>query len=122
MKSWLNDTMDKFIDEYVLGRNTDATNRMQIDTEVMMVSTIGLLLQNGSILTVFIQNSKKFHCCLRLSLTRSKHYAHNELQLGLLYMQVLDVCQVPDRTRLLTTLKYMMAVFKVVNSHSKICT
>ncbi|KAK3603891.1 hypothetical protein CHS0354_042901 [Potamilus streckersoni] len=34
-------------------------------------------------------------------------------------MHFLDVCQVPDRTRLLTTLKYMMPVFKAVNSKSK---
>ncbi|KAL3879166.1 hypothetical protein ACJMK2_031475 [Sinanodonta woodiana] len=31
MESWFNDAMDKFIDEYVLGRNTDATKRIQID-------------------------------------------------------------------------------------------
>ncbi|KAK3579611.1 hypothetical protein CHS0354_016517 [Potamilus streckersoni] len=35
MESWLNDNMNKFIDEYELGRNTDATNRIQIETEEM---------------------------------------------------------------------------------------
>ncbi|KAL3874197.1 hypothetical protein ACJMK2_037243 [Sinanodonta woodiana] len=36
-------------------------------------------------------------------------------------MQFLYICQIPGRSRywLLTTIKYMMAVFKAVNSHSK---
>ncbi|KAL3863573.1 hypothetical protein ACJMK2_005324 [Sinanodonta woodiana] len=36
-------------------------------------------------------------------------------------MQFLDACQIPGWSRywLLTTIKYMMAVFKAVNSHSK---
>ncbi|KAK3608930.1 hypothetical protein CHS0354_023103, partial [Potamilus streckersoni] len=40
IESWLNDTMGKFIDEYVLGRNTDATNRIQTDTEEIMVDPL----------------------------------------------------------------------------------
>ncbi|KAL3859253.1 hypothetical protein ACJMK2_009480 [Sinanodonta woodiana] len=106
MESWFNDTLDKFIVDYVLGRNTHATNRIQIDTEETNATPLRLLLPNRSISSVFIPY-------------RIKHYAHNVLQLGLLYMQFLDVCQIPDRSRLLTTLKYMMAVFKAVNSHSK---
>ncbi|KAL3874196.1 hypothetical protein ACJMK2_037242 [Sinanodonta woodiana] len=67
MESWFNDTMDKFIDEYVLGRITHATNRIQIDTEEIIVTQLRLLLLNGSISTVSSQNKKKI-CVVRGSL------------------------------------------------------
>ncbi|KAL3836462.1 hypothetical protein ACJMK2_021894 [Sinanodonta woodiana] len=119
MEAWFNDTMDKFIDEYVLGRNTDATKRIQIDTEEMIVTPLRLLLPNGSISTVFIPKKQKISVFSEAQHDRVKHYDYNVLQLGLLYMQFLDVCQITDRSRLLTTLKYMMPVFKAVNSRSK---
>lgn len=50
---------------------------------------------------------------------RVKYYGHTVLQLGLLYMEFLDIIKVPDRERLMTTFKYMMWVFKVHNSRSK---
>ncbi|KAL3873486.1 hypothetical protein ACJMK2_036596 [Sinanodonta woodiana] len=67
----------------------------------MIVTSLRLLLLIGSISTVFIpkQETDISDCCI--------------------IMQFLDVCQIPDRSRLLTTIKYMMAVFKAVNSHSK---
>ncbi|KAL3854767.1 hypothetical protein ACJMK2_014016 [Sinanodonta woodiana] len=67
----------------------------------MIVTLLRLLLINGSISTVFIPKQEKdiSDCCI--------------------IMQFLDVCQIPDQSRLLTTIKYMMAVFKAVNSHSK---
>ncbi|KAL3881518.1 hypothetical protein ACJMK2_027950 [Sinanodonta woodiana] len=69
----------------------------------MIVTSLRFLLLNGSISTVFIPKQEKdiSDCCI--------------------IMQFLDVCQIPGRSRfwLLTTIKYMMAAFKAVNSHSK---
>lgn len=39
------------------------------------------------------------------------------MELGLLFIEFIDVCKTPDRQRLLTVLKYMMMVFKINNNH-----
>ena len=72
MEYWFNDTMDKFIDEYVLGRNTHATNRIQIDTEEMIVTPLRLLLLNGSISSLHPKTRKRYQCCQRLIMKRVK--------------------------------------------------
>ncbi|KAL3867174.1 hypothetical protein ACJMK2_044396 [Sinanodonta woodiana] len=77
----------------------------------MIVIPLRLLLLNGSISTVFIPKQEKDKCCQRFIMKKD----------CCIIMQFLDVCQIPGRSWfwLLTTIKYMMAVFKAVNSHSK---
>lgn len=71
--------------------------------------------------TVFVVHvqQKKRKQVQQAEYDRSKHYAHTVLELGLLYMDFLDTIKVPDRNRLLSTMKYMMHVFKTHNSRSK---
>lgn len=46
-------------------------------------------------------------------------YAHIVLELGLPFMELKDIVSVPDRLRLLSTLKYMMLILKGHNSRLK---
>ncbi|KAK3595049.1 hypothetical protein CHS0354_002332 [Potamilus streckersoni] len=51
--------MDKFMDEYVLGRNTNPTNRMQKDTEEMIQASYSLHTANKSFYGLFVNTDDK---------------------------------------------------------------
>ena len=118
LNSWVQQTMDQFIDEYVWARGSDATFITVQEHTDIVTTPLQLVLQDGSTIVIHVQQRKKTQV-QQAEYDRVKHYAHTVLELGLLYMQFLDVIKVPDRNRLLTTFKYMMQVFKANNSRSK---
>lgn len=112
------DTMDKFIDEYVWARDSDASTVTTQEHEEIVSTPLQLKLPNESTVVIFVQQKQKKKV-QKIEFDRVKHYGHTVLQLGLLYLEFLDIIKVPDRDRLMTTFKYMMQVFKAHNSRSK---
>lgn len=110
--------MDKFIDEYVWVRDSDASTVTTQEHEEIVSTPSQLKLPSGSTVVIFVQQKQKKKV-QKIKFDRVKHYGHTVLQLGLLYLEFLDIIKVPDRDRLMTTFKYMMQVFKAHNSRSK---
>ena len=110
--------MDEFIDKYVFAVGTDATSVNVQETEVLTVTPLELLLPNGQKSTVNILKKQK-QSSLVADYDRIKHYGHVVLQLGLIYMNFLDICKIPDRSRMMCTFKYMLMIFKASNNRSK---
>jgi hypothetical protein len=110
--------MDEFIDKYVFAVGTDATSVNVQETEVLTVTPLELLLLNGQKSTVNILKKQK-QSSLVADYDRIKHYGHVVLQLGLIYMNFLDICKIPDRSRMICTFKYMLMIFNASNNRSK---
>ena len=75
-------------------------------------------MPNGQKTTVSILKTQK-QSSLVADYDRIKHYGHVVLQLSLIYMNFLDICKIPDRSRMICTFKYMMMIFKASNNRSK---
>lgn len=118
IEKWVQVTMDKFIDEYVWARDSDASTVTTREHEEIVSTPLQLKLPNGSTVVIFVQQKQKKKV-QNIEFDRVKHYGHTVLQLGLLYLEFLDIIKVPDRDRLMTTFKYIMQVFKAHNSRSK---
>lgn len=114
------DTMDKFIDEYVWARDSDASTVTTCtqEHEEIVSTPLQLKLPNGSTVVIFVQQKQKKKV-QKIEFDRVKHYGHTVLQLGFLYLEFLDIVKVPDRNKLMTTFKHMMQVIKAHSSRSK---
>jgi energy-converting hydrogenase A subunit M len=101
LKNWVQRTLDRFIDEYVWARGSDVTVITVQECEEVVTTPLQLILPDGTHVVVHVQ-LKKTSRVQQAEFDRIKHYAHIVLELGLLYMNFLDIIKVPDRNRLLT--------------------
>jgi hypothetical protein len=118
-KLWVQNIMDEFLDTFVFAKNSDASMTELQETEECTVVPLNVTLPDGTAVSINSVQKKRVFIQGDAQHDRVKHYGHLVLELGLLFMQFVDVCKTPDRNRLLITLKYMMVVFKTANNHSK---
>jgi hypothetical protein len=98
---------EDFLDKYIFCNNS-GSNNAGIPLVMQQVT-----LPNG--MTFFIP---LFNNVDEQPSTDGKYdYGVVVMELGLLFIEFIDVCKTPDRQRLLTVLKYMMMAFKINNNH-----
>lgn len=96
-----------FLDKYIFHNNSER-NCAGIPLVMQQVT-----LPNGMTFLIPIFNNVD----VQLPTDGKYDYGIVVIELGLLFIEFLDVCKTPDRQRLLTVLKYMMMAFKINNNH-----
>lgn len=86
-------------DEYCWARPRDSDNSIFTTQEHEEIdpTPLQLKLPNGSTVDIFVQQNRRRRC-KKLNLT-VKHYGHTVLQLGLLYLEFLDIINIPQTYR-----------------------
>lgn len=112
------EVMEHFVRTYVFAENTDATQIVDRSESSVQVIPVTVNLPDGSSAQLHIhqicQQKTTHH-----EYDKVKHYGHCVLQLGLLFMDFLDICKTPDRDRMISLMKYLMPVYKTSSNNSK---
>ncbi|KAK3609424.1 hypothetical protein CHS0354_001353 [Potamilus streckersoni] len=87
--------------------------------ETVKDSLISIQVCNEEVKTLYVLKLGKKTALKPMDTGYVQKYGHTLLQVGVLFMEILDVIHRSDRARLLGCLKYMMLMFKSHNSRSK---
>jgi hypothetical protein len=113
-KTWVYDTFGKLVDDLNSRKHyTDSDS-----SNVVVDGQIGITVQlaDGTVISVPVINS---HKPKKEPIDYVKNYAHLVIELGLVYKELVELCHIPDRDRMIRLLKQCMVIFKAKSNNSK---
>ncbi|XP_069101608.1 uncharacterized protein [Argopecten irradians] len=113
-KRWVFTTFGQLVDDLILSKECQTTTKDVVDDGQFVT----LELSSGKIIHVPIIKKQATSPDIHVP-DAVFNYANVVIEMGLVYKELIDLCKLPDRDRLIRVMKQCMAIFKAKSNNSK---